>query len=67
MNFIYSGGFLAKIGVLFTISIGLNNLFREYITSSATIIELSLPLFILIIYYGQLNASVYGYANLLHV
>ena len=55
------------MGVLFIISIGLNNLFPHYITSSPTGIEFSLPLFILIMYYGQLNAPVYGYTDLLHV
>ena len=66
-NLFYSCWFLGKMGVLFTISIGLNNFFPQYMTSTPTGFDLSLPIFIVIIYYGQLNACVYSYDDFLHV
>ena len=41
------------MGVLFTISIGLNNFFPQYMNSTPTGFDLSLPLFILITYYRE--------------
>ena len=55
------------MGVLFRISISLNNLNPHYMTSSPTRVEEPLLLFILITFYDELNSSVYVYAELLHV